>query len=292
MSRYRRTPKRILILGLFLCFCTAPAIAQNSDDEEQARAAFRLGRAYYDNGDFIKAGEQFDKAYRLSKKPELLYNVYVAYRDADMKREAATALRGYLADAKDIPNRGQLKARLETLERSIREEREKAETSPEAVPIKSAGANPPLAQPSQPPETVPVGASTPTATPAEPAQGPASSGAKRSLTPFILMGVGGALVLGSVITGIMASSASSELDDKCPSKEKCDPDLESTKSRGITLALTTDVLLFAGIATAGVGAVLFFLQGSSEDSKPDQQSSPVALGCGPRGCYGSVSLAF
>jgi hypothetical protein len=275
----------------------ATAEAQ-TEMEEQARAAFRLGRAHYDNGDFLKAAEQFEKAYRLSKKPELLYNIYVAYRDANMTRQAAEALRGYLTDANDIPNRGQLKSRLESLERAIAEEEQKnaAQPVPSAAPAPGtqtvAERQPAQGKPQSSVQTAAPSEPVAESQPQQPSETPMDAGGKgRPLTPFILMGVGGALVIGSIITGVMASSASSELKDKCPSKENCDPELKSTKSRGQALAVTTDIMLFGGIATAGVGVVLFFLQSPSE-SEPSGEPAPVALGCGPSGCYGSVRVAF
>lgn len=273
------------LLGVLISVATATVAAQ-SEADERARAAFRLGRAHYDNGDFVNAAEQFEKAYRISKKPELLYNIYVSYRDANMPRQAADALRGYLKDADDIPNRGQLKSRLEALDRTVRQEDETTASQPTPTVA------PPPSQPA-----VPAAQEPPSQTAAEPVSeagteqtaetAPQPESESRSLTPFVLMGVGGAMVVGSIITGIVASLDRGKLEKECPSKENCDPDLKSTKSRGQAMAVTTDILLFGGIATAGVGVALFFLQNPSES-----ESAPVALGCGPSGCYGSVRVAF
>jgi tetratricopeptide (TPR) repeat protein len=283
------------LLGVLIGITSVTAAAQTESDE-QARAAFRLGRAHYDNGDFIKAAEQFEKSYRISKKPELLYNIYVSYRDANMSRQAAEALRGYLTDANDIPNRGQLKARLETLERAIRQEDARAASQP--VPVTA----PPPSQPGVPaqepsraePQRSAQAAAEPTAEvqaerPTETAPEPEAE--SRPFTPFILMGVGGAMVISSIVTGVVATLASAKLEKECPSKKNCDPDLKSTKSRGQAMAVTTDILLFGGLVTAGVGVALLFLQ-NSWDSEPVYEPAPVALGCAPSGCYGSVRLAF
>lgn len=219
--------------SFFFILCGAIAVAAvliypgsafaQSDAEEQARAAFRLGRAYYDNGDFVKAAEEFEKAYRISKKPELLYNVYLAYRDANMSREAAKALRGYLSEVNDIPNRAQLKSRLEALERSIKEEEQQGPapqptTQPQpaapVTPPPEEAAKPEPAPEAQPPAQPAPGAQPETQQPAPAAKKPeAKSGG--SITPFILMGVGGAMIVGSIVTGIMASSDQSKLKKEC-----------------------------------------------------------------------------
>src|ERR1700748_2588956 len=111
-------PVTTLLVGLALC-TAQPRIAHaqpsaqaapgapSADDEEKARGHFRLGRAYYDNGDFAQAAIEFEAAYRISGKAALLYNIYLAYRDASDTRHAADALRKYLQLEQKIENRGQ-----------------------------------------------------------------------------------------------------------------------------------------------------------------------------------------
>lgn len=273
-----------------LCLAAGPAAAQSG--EEQARGAFRLGRAHYDNGDFVKAAKEFERAFELSGKHQLLYNVYLAYRDANMTRQAADALRGYLENTEDVPNRAQLTARLTALERSLdKEEAKKAPPPAAAVSEPEPASEEPAAEPEEP-EPEPAAeepAAEPEAAPAE----EAASG-ETNLVPFILMGSGGAMIVGSIITGVMASSAQSELEDKCPDK-RCPADadlkdLEDTQSRGQTMAVVTDVLLFGGIAVAGTGLVLFLLEGAEEE--PAGEGVTANLGCSPSGCAGAVRVLF
>ena len=62
--------------------------AQQQAEQEQAMGAmdmearqhFMIGKTLYDAGRFQQAAEEFDSAYQLSKRPQLLYNVYVAHR--------------------------------------------------------------------------------------------------------------------------------------------------------------------------------------------------------------------
>src|ERR1700755_2827158 len=83
------------VLGLASILVLSPALSyaqsgpSDADAEEQARAHFRLARAYYDNGDFAQAGIEFEEAYRISQRAALLYNIYLAHRDANDTRKAA-----------------------------------------------------------------------------------------------------------------------------------------------------------------------------------------------------------
>src|SRR5262245_26705132 len=80
--------------------------------DQQARGHFRLGRELYSQGRFADAAKEFEIAYGLSGRGSLLYNVYLAYRDAQDTVNAARALRGYLTAVADAPDRPHLEARL------------------------------------------------------------------------------------------------------------------------------------------------------------------------------------
>ena len=287
----------------------APDSAQSQ--EERARAAFRLGRAHYDNGDFVKAAKEFERAFELSGKHQLLYNVYLAYRDANMTQQAADALRGYLDNTPDVPNRAQLVAKLRALQRTIKtEEPVTPPPPPPPPPVKPEPEPEPTEQPAEEPvaeepqEAEPEPAEE-AAEPAEeaPAEEAPAEEAKpeeeaeskdTDLVPLILMGSGGAMIVGSIITGVMASSAQGELEDECPDKQcPADADLEAlkdTQSRGKTMMVVTDILLFGGIAAAGTGLVLFLLEGAEEEQA--SEGVTAGLGCSPTGCAGAVRVAF
>lgn len=278
-------------LAAQLISAVAPVAAQTV--EEKARAAFRLGRAHYDNGDFLKAAKEFDKAYELSQRSQLLYNVYLAYRDANMPKEAANALRNYLDKTEDVPNRSQLAARLRALEKGLEKETKPAEPPPPVVAPKETDAaseaeseDAAEEKPEEEAEKEPDEEAAEEEPPAD------DDGGEFPLVPVILMGTGGAMIIGSVITGVMASSAQSELEDGCPDMKNCDPDLEDTQSKGQTLALVTDILLFGGIATAGVGVVLLVLDMGSGGEESSDTPVAASLGCSPTTCGGSIALSF
>lgn len=294
MSSVTRRGVRAWLLGVSIVAVAASSVAhaqQPAPGEDQARMHFRLGRAYYDSGEFDRAATEFDEAYRLSQRPQLLYNIYVSRRDAGQTRQAVDALRRYLELVPDAQDREQLSQRLRAMERTLA-------STPEPIP--TAPTTPSTTPPTNP-ESTP--ATTPLSTQAEPAQQPveptmsppsgdsepevASSGS--SIVPYVLMGGGGALVIGGVITGLMASSQESEIADMCPG-DVCpsDYDLEGERSSGKTLALLTDVLIGAGVATAAVGIVLML--GSGGESSDDATTATAT--CGASGCFGLVRGSF
>src|SRR5688572_11227947 len=101
----RDYPLYVLRLACFFtaCFIAAFALlapnranAQARNGDEDARYHFRLGQVAYDTGRFAEASEQFDRAYALSQRPALLYNIFLARRENGDLELAVTALRRYL----------------------------------------------------------------------------------------------------------------------------------------------------------------------------------------------------
>jgi tetratricopeptide (TPR) repeat protein len=244
----------------------APSQAPTKTEEKAAREAFERGRVYYDGGEFDQAAGAFEEAYRLSRRDALLYNLYLAYRDANQQQQAADALRNYLAKVPNIENRGQLEARLHALDQGLAREREEREreqrlaATPVPAPVVIAPA--PAA-----PEPAPV---TPT------------GHSKKFWAGVGLGGAGAAMMLASIATGVMAKGKQSDLEEMCPNRQ-CEPGLKSTADSGETLAMTTDVLLFGGLAVAAAGAVLVVLDlRSGRDRKLAVDGDCTRFGCTAR----------
>ncbi|MDH5673862.1 MAG: hypothetical protein OEZ06_17020 [Myxococcales bacterium] len=287
-----------LLVPLLTCIALtpAPAAAQQGSDaapaeapsaasgnaEELARQHFTLGRAQYQSGAFLESAKNFERAYEYSKREVLWYNIYLAYRDAGDNREASVALRHYLEGVDKIENRPQLEARLNSLERLVAKEeaREQEQRDREAAATQAgAGAEPAEVAPSeQPAVDAAIEAN------AEPVEEPSR------LPAYILMGAGGALIIGGIVTGAMSSSKLGKLEDSC-TNDVCDPELESIKEDGQTLALVADVLMLAGVAAGAVGGTLLFLSLSEQPSASDTAVG-ASLGCGVDGCNARVRVAF
>jgi tetratricopeptide (TPR) repeat protein len=231
--------------------------AAGDDGDEEARQHFQLGRTFYDSGRFQQAVEEFEAAYKLSGRPQLLYNVYVAQRDVGELQKAVDALRAYLEQVPDAPDRVNLKARLTSLEAQAKRQSEQ-----EALARQLAA----------PPEA--------------PAVPQTRTETEHSIVPWIVTGAGGALLLGSVITGVLAKGKADDLDKicggtSCPSSEQSNVD--STK----TLAVTTDVLWSVGAAAAITGVVLWWTGALDRE-----RQVPIALNVTPSGVTTTFSGRF
>lgn len=238
-------------------------------DEQIARERFRLGRIHYDNGEFVEAAENFEEAYRLSKREVLWYNIYLAHRDSGNNEKAALALRNYLSRVEAVENRAQLEARLANLEKLVKAEQEDKARREELARRQTS-------EPEQP--VVAEGAST------QPESG-------RSFVPYVVMGGGAAMVVGGLVAGSMATSKFEEIEKKCPSGEQCDPSLKSTKDSGETLALVSPILWGVGAGVVATGAVLWILDWKKNTPS---EAPPVAAsaGCDATGCAGNFKFTF
>jgi hypothetical protein len=74
--------------------------------------------------------------------------------------------------------------------------------------------------------------------------------------PWIVIGVGAALLVSAGITGIMAEHADANFTHQCPSHHDCDPQLKSLQNQVAALGLASDVLLAAGAAITVGGVAL------------------------------------
>lgn len=236
---------------------TSGAAAQDAPDDTEARRAFRVAEAHYDNGEFEEAAAGFEEAYRLSGRPQLLYNLYLAYRDAQDTPRAIEALARYLERVPDAPLHDQLRARLERMRAAVAEEGDPVAAQPEPQP------------------------------PPDDRIDEAGSGTSLPIPALVVAGAGALLLAGGAVTGVMTASKQSELEEGCPTRMGCDPALEDTRDSGEALALVTDVLLVTGIAAVAVGATLLVLgQGERSDGPT------ASVGCGLDGCAGSVGVGF
>lgn len=81
---------------------------------------------------------------------------------------------------------------------------------------------------------------------------------------IVTMGVGGAMILGGVVTGLMGKSKLSALEDDCPNK-KCTSDKQSDADSIKSLQTTTNVLWIGGALVAGAGAAMFVIGNKKKD---------------------------
>ena len=265
---------------------TDPSAAGLSGDEE-ARMRFELGRRYYDTGRFVEAAREFAEAHRLSGRTELLYNLFLAYRDAGDDQHAIETLRAYIPSLEAGERRTQLEARLRVLEQRL------------AAPAGTGGGDATTGGASEGgaegegtgTQGGDGGAGGGTGTSGDGSSGGSSdgSGGGLGILPWIVVGAGGALVVASVITGVLALDARSSLTSMCSADGACPPGYESTQSSGQALAITTDVLWITGALAVGTGVVLAILDMTSGGSSDQASIGGVCTG---EGCLASISGRF
>lgn len=236
-------------------------------DDMRAREHFRVATAYYDEGRFVEAAQQFQEAYELSRRAQLLYNAYIAWREAHRSEEAANALETYLAETPDAPDRVNLEARLAELRRAVAAEAEREQRLTEAE--RQAEANRIAAEE------------------AERARRQAVS--QPEIWPWIVLGVGGAAVIAGAVVGGLALDQATSLSSECPGN-LCPPttDLDERRGNAQLLAGVADGLLIGGGVVAATGLVLSLLFGLGGDEQPVSAEA----GCGPTGCGATLRGTF
>lgn len=273
-----------LVCALFALSAAGNALAQEASDAD-ARRHFRLAQAHYENGDFAEAAEEFEAAYELSRRPALLYNLYLAHRDALNTVAARDALRLYLELVPDTADREALESRLAQMDRVIEEQEPTGEEdSSESGEAPAAGPVPTQGDSDSSPE-------------AELAEAPSPEVADSSpptLLPWLVLAGGGAvLATGAVLQGLSRKQfnelESICIDDLCPP----DSDWQSIRDKGERLALAGDILFFTGLAGVAAGVALHFLLPREDDSEPaDGASATATVACDGTGCMAAVVGRF
>ena len=242
--------------------------AERQLNDEAARQHFRVATRYYDEGRFADAAQQFEEAYELSGRPELLYNAYIAHREANQQPDAAAMLERYLAEVPGAPDRANLEARLAELERAIATNSEQ-QAALEAARLRAD----------------------------REAAARRQAEAEPEVWPWIIFGVGAAAAIAGAVTGPMALIAAGDLSAQCDSQGLCDPaiDVEARRADAQTLALVTDILLIGGGTIAGVGLILglvFGLGGGGTADQGESDAPEASAGCDGTGCYATLRGRF
>jgi tetratricopeptide (TPR) repeat protein len=221
-------------LGLLVVLCSSRARAE-SEDDERARAHFVAAEAYYQDGRFSDAAREFEEAYQLSGRPEMLINLARAQERAGELSGAIATLELLLGRYPQTSYRAEAESHLLTL----REQQPAPVAEPAPVDVA------PVAEPGAPVEPE-----------------------KRKLWPprwptLVVGGAALASLLVAVGTGWAAHAKYSDLDDRCPGGA-CDEPYAHDRDRGQRLSRTSTGFTFAAVALGGVTAALWILDLRSE----------------------------
>ena len=248
-------------------------------DDEAARSRFRVGQALYNEGRFLEAAREFESSYELSNRASLLFNAYLSYRDAGRLDDSVRVLERYLGANPQVDDADRLRQRLAAMrvqlqeqqaeDQAAREERERLEREQEQLRLER--------------ERAERDAELARQRAREAEAGPNPIG-------WVVGGVGVGLLAAAGVTGGISRGRVSEIEDNCPN-DRCvlSFNLESKRDKADRTILTTDILLFSGIAVTAVGIGLLFLRPSQDD---DSDAPEVSFGCGSTGCSAEMRVGF
>lgn len=262
-----RVKPRSLLAASTLCSVlsmsvTSYAQSSSATTDEIARSHTENGGRYYQLGRYSDAAREFQAAYELSQRPELLFNLGRALENAGRDREAFEAYERFEAAGAPGIDPATLRSRIEAL---------RARLPRAAAPVApTVTLRPPTAVTPTPPPRI---------------ERPSAS---RSLAlPITLLSAGGALLLTGLALGLTVSSTYSDLEGRC-SGRVCDPALQGDADAASTRAVVGDVLGGVGLAAIATGVVVLLLPRSSAEARAPR----VGFACTASGCAGRVALSF
>jgi hypothetical protein len=224
-----------------------------SEADDMAHRHFDSGTAYMEQADYEDALREFQKAYELSGRAEMLINIATAQERLGDLAAAVDSLDRYLKLEPEGDHSETIRIRAENLRKQLEAQRE---SEPE-----------PTAEPAEPPSAPP---------PAQPTADTGSGSGSSNLPAWILFGVAGASAIGAGVTGAVA------LGEHSSAKSSCSPTCTDDQlATGRTMALTSTVLTGVAAVAAGVGIVLVLTHDDGEAT-----ASTVAVGV--RGSPGSA----
>lgn len=219
------------------------SVAHAQDDDTRARTHFEAGRLHFEDGAYDRAHSEFQLAWELSHRPELLINLATVEERLALYEQAAQRLERYLQEVPNDGNASQLRRRIDNLRR-LQAEREAAESSEPAANAQTQGeAN--------------------SATPSSPS--PASSGGGGDgliVGGIVGLGVGAVGFALQGVFGAMALSEDSALQEGCGATASC---TEQDVADANTFAAVSDAMMAVGIAGVAAGATLLVLGLLSSD---------------------------
>ena len=260
-------------LSLFLCGSVS---AQQNPGQLVAKKHYELGAQLYKTSDYKQALVEFSKAYSLSKKSELLFNIARCHEVMANLEQAVKYYRMYLAQVPKAPKRSLVEIRLGNLEKELAERKARVKPAPAPAP---APVKPALPGPKKEPEKI-----APTPAPVRPApqgdpvvttdsgatdNGPAQAGPRKwkHTAGWIALGTGSALLVTGIVFGAMASGKASDYEDAA--KEQYYKNLGEMRDEGETLQSTQIGLMVAGgvLAAAGGGLLLWHHMGRKKSDE-------------------------
>lgn len=238
-----------------------------------AKQHYEKGARYYEAENFVEARAEFEEAYRLSRLPDLLYNLARVAERLDQPREELGYLEQYLKERPHARDRADIEAKIVRLRERVPAVPEKPPAPPETPPAAAEGR--------VPPEN--VKAAEPVSAPLVVTQAPAKK--KLNLPPWpalALLGGGAAFLIIGVGLGGAAISAAHSVE----SGMTFNADLDSRGKAMSNAAIAFDVLGAMALLAGGAWTGMWYYQrrqGQRVSVSP--VPGPNGLGAGVAGTW-------
>jgi len=224
---------------------SATAAAQLTDTDEEARLQFRAGESAYARGDYQAALEDFERAYRLSQRPALLFNIGLAAQRARHRERALEAFQQYLQLKPDADNRADVESRISEL-RELLAAQQQPRNDEDTAALPGGGQGP---------------SRTGGGTGDRGERGPVDTGEDGGpgALPWILIAGGGAALVGGVALLVIAQADISTVED--PDAGATWRDVEGAYDRAPPFSTIGLVMMGVGAVAGGIGVVLVAASG-------------------------------
>jgi tetratricopeptide (TPR) repeat protein len=287
---------------LLLAWVTVALPAYAQSDDERARMHFEAGRSYYDQARYDDASREFQQAFDLSGRNEMLLNLSQAQERALRYDDAISSARRYLELEPDAKDRKTVEDRIVNLQQ-LKQRFATGGPSPLPAPGETDAAIGPTGTPAEPGTT--PGTAEPVAPPSAATLGgepsPAPTAATRpdtddtnrfTIPAIVLMGTGGAALVASLVTGLVAHADYKSLQRRCKPNGDCPPSAKDELDEGETLSVVSTVLTVVGVLAAGTGGALLIIGANEEHEPAAARPGQLAIAPGPTPLSVGASLSF
>lgn len=272
----------------------------SKEKREKLKGYISQGRKAYDDGQFEKSLEAFQKALEILEHPEFVYRTALAHQRLGHDRKALEAYRRYLEMAPESEDRGKVERTIEMLEKRIEKQQPTLEitSTPEGVNVRvgeesEPRGTTPLTLEMEPgtyklhltksgyqevDRTVDLSEGKTVSIQVDLEERPETTGSGESegraadstgsLGPWITMGVGGALAGGSLVSYLQFDQFRGRVEQARKTTDRPEPsDFGDKASTAKTWEAVTWALGAGAVAAAGAGAVWMVVDGGAESEK-------------------------
>ena len=118
---------RLFVFSMLLSLFSVSVAAQDAGTDELARREFELGKRAYEAHSWDEATARFERAYELSNRPALLYNIGQSADRARNDVKALASFEKYLELVDDSPNHKVVRARVASMRQAQKERKSEVE---------------------------------------------------------------------------------------------------------------------------------------------------------------------